>query len=75
LIASLHPLEPRHQFQIIFYNERPVAMSLARGDLVQMTLADERGKRLAEQFSAAFLPMAQRSICRRWSWHCGCVRM
>jgi hypothetical protein len=50
LIASLYALESRHQFQIIFYSEQPHAMHLVRGGSVQMTLADERGKRLAEQF-------------------------
>jgi len=50
LIASLYALESRHQFQIIFYNEHPLAMALFRGPAAQMAPADERTKRLAEQF-------------------------
>ena len=49
LIASLARLEDKHQFQIIFYNEKPERMSLAatRGGLV---LGAEATKRLAERY-------------------------
>ena len=50
LIASLRALESRHQFQIIFYNQQPLAMLLHRGAAAQMVFADERSKRLAEDF-------------------------
>jgi len=50
LAASLAPLAAVHQFQIVFYNERPELMSLARGQPPQMVFADDRGKHLAGQF-------------------------
>jgi hypothetical protein len=51
LIASLQQLEPRHQFQIMFYNEAPEMMPSFRGAHTAMTFADERGKRLAASFA------------------------
>src|SRR5262249_44604264 len=45
LLASLAGLERVHQFQIIFYNEKPRIMPPG-----QMNFADENGKRQAESF-------------------------
>ena len=45
LLASLGQLERVHQFQIIFYNEKPKMMSTS-----QMLFADENGLRQAESF-------------------------
>src|SRR5262245_30778674 len=45
LLASLAGLERVHQFQIIFYNEKPRVMPPG-----QMSFADENGKRQAESF-------------------------
>jgi hypothetical protein len=50
LIASLQSLGNVHQFQIIFYNERPHVMS-ARGDSSpQMYFGNDQGRRQAEEF-------------------------
>lgn len=50
LIASLQALDGRHQFQIIFYNERPQLMPSVHGGGPRMAFADEPGKRLAASF-------------------------
>jgi hypothetical protein len=50
LIGSLQQLRGTHQFQIIFYNETPEPMPLLRGGPPSLVMADERGKRQAEQF-------------------------
>ena len=50
LIASLESLQSVHQFQIIFYNEKPQVMNLFRGQPSQMVFADEQGKRQAQTF-------------------------
>jgi hypothetical protein len=48
LIASLNALESRHQFQIIFYSQRPDVLTIDRGGRTRMIAADERGKHIAE---------------------------
>jgi hypothetical protein len=50
LIASLQELDGRHQFQIIFYNDRPSLMPAVHGNAPRMAFADEPGKRLAASF-------------------------
>jgi hypothetical protein len=50
LIASLQALESSHQFQVIFYNDSPIIMTMGGSRSPQMVVANERGKRLAEQF-------------------------
>lgn len=50
LIASLQALDGRHQFQIIFYNERPQLMPAVHGTAPRMAFADEPGKRLAADY-------------------------
>src|SRR5262249_11575065 len=50
LIASLQGLDGRHQFQIIFYNERPQLMPAGHGNTPGMAVAEEPGKRLAASF-------------------------
>jgi len=50
LIASLQALDGRHQFQIIFYNERPQLMPAVHGNAPRMASADSPGKRLAADF-------------------------
>jgi hypothetical protein len=50
LIASLQDLQSTQQFQIIFYNETLELMPRPHRAATQLVLADERGKRQAEQF-------------------------
>jgi hypothetical protein len=50
LIASLQALDGRHQFQIIFYNDRPSLMPAVHGGGPRMAFAEEPGKRLAASF-------------------------
>ena len=49
LLASLAGLEETHQFQIIFYNERPWRFQ-PTGDPDRLLFATERNKTLAERF-------------------------
>jgi len=49
LLASLNSLEETHQFQIIFYNERPWKFN-PTGDPNRMLFATERNKKLAARF-------------------------
>jgi hypothetical protein len=51
LIASLHQLDSRHQFQIIFYNDQPQIMPAIHGNGQRMAFADDPGKRLAADFT------------------------
>ena len=51
LIASLDDLGSTHQFQIIFYNERPRVFN-PDGGTPQLVWGDEAGKQLARQFVA-----------------------
>jgi hypothetical protein len=50
LVKSLASLESVHQFQIIFYNEKPELMHLFRGQPATMVFADDRSKQLAARF-------------------------
>jgi len=50
LIASLHDLERTHQFQIIFYNERPRVFNPEASSSPGLVWGDELGKRSAERF-------------------------
>jgi hypothetical protein len=50
LLASLESLASVHQFQIIFYNERPHLMNLNPGQPPRLQYGDEQGKRLAAGF-------------------------
>lgn len=50
LIASLNALESRHQFQVVFYSQRPEAMPFDRGGRSRMVAADARSKLQAESF-------------------------
>jgi hypothetical protein len=50
LIASLQMLKAVHQFQIIFFNERPRLMNLVRDQAPQMVFGDDQGQRQAESF-------------------------
>lgn len=49
LLASLASLEQTHQFQIIFYNDRPAKFN-PTGDPDRLVFANERNKALAERF-------------------------
>ncbi len=49
LLASLQDLDRTHQFQIIFYNERPTIFKPNPGT-PQLVWGDERGKQLAKEF-------------------------
>ncbi len=49
LLASLKNLDSVHQFQIIFYNERPVVFNPS-GNRGQLTFATDRNKHRAERF-------------------------
>ena len=54
LVSSLEALGPTHQFQIIFYNERPsVFNAIGRGRLV---FATEQNKELARRFIGSITP-------------------
>jgi Mg-chelatase subunit ChlD len=50
LLASLAQLQRVHQFQIVFYNERPKVMQPPR-----MQFADENGLRAAESFVSSII--------------------
>jgi hypothetical protein len=50
LIASLQSLESVHQFQVIFYNDKPELMTLVAGQRPGLVFADERGKQLAANY-------------------------
>jgi hypothetical protein len=52
LLASLRQLDSIHQFQVVFYNEKPLLMNLIPGQQPQLVFGDTQGKRLAEQFIA-----------------------
>lgn len=49
LLASLDNLSDTHQFQIIFYNERPIVMSAGR-QYGGMLFADAQGKATAQKY-------------------------
>lgn len=49
LLASLEPLESTHQFQIIFYNERPVIFNPS-GMAGRLAFANDQNKQRAAQF-------------------------
>jgi len=49
LLASLASLEQTHQFQIIFYNDRPARFN-PTGDPNRLVFANERNKTLAQRF-------------------------
>lgn len=50
LIESISHLGNVHQFQIIFYNERPEVMNPFRGQSLQLFFGNERDKELAQRF-------------------------
>jgi hypothetical protein len=50
LIASLESLDKIHQFQIIFYNDKPHVMNVTPGQPPQLLFGDDQGKRLASTF-------------------------
>jgi hypothetical protein len=50
LLASLAKLDKVHQFQVIFYNDRPTLFDPYRSGRPGMFFADDKGKRLAEDF-------------------------
>jgi hypothetical protein len=50
LIASLQSLESIHQFQIIFYNERPAVLNPDYPQKPRLMFGTDRDKRLAENF-------------------------
>ena len=50
LIASLQDLESIHQFQIIFYNERPTVFNPFSPQPPRMLFGDSQTKRLAQNF-------------------------
>lgn len=50
LIASLESLQPQHQFQIVFYNERPTIFNPFPSAPPQMLFATAENKELAARF-------------------------
>ncbi len=50
LLTSLQDLRSTHQFQIIFYNERPFPFNPHHPQPPRMLFGDEQNKRLAERF-------------------------
>jgi hypothetical protein len=56
LIASLQSLGKVHQFQIIFYNERPHLLNAHGANGPQMLFGNEQDKRLAEDFIRGVTP-------------------
>ncbi len=50
LLASLEGLQDIHQFQIVFYNERPSVFNPNAPQPPRLLFADPQGKRLAERF-------------------------
>src|SRR5436190_10232541 len=55
LVASLESLDKVHQFQIIFYNQRPYVMQLDPGQPPGMEFANDAGKKRAESFIGSLL--------------------
>jgi hypothetical protein len=55
LIASLESLDKVHQFQIIFYNQKPSIMQLVPGQPPGMEFANDAGKNKAESFIGSIL--------------------
>jgi hypothetical protein len=55
LISSLESLDKIHQFQIIFYNQRPFVMQLDPGQPPGMEFANDAGKKRAESFIGSIL--------------------
>jgi len=55
LLASLEDLEGIHQFQIIFYNERPLIFNPAHPQPPRMLFGDAQTKRLAKNFVRAIV--------------------
>ncbi len=53
LIASLQSLEPHHQFQIVFYNDRPKIFNPFPGQDPRMLFATDENKILAKRFISA----------------------
>lgn len=54
LLKSLDNLGDTHQFQIIFYNERPTAMNIGR-QYGGMLFADAQGKQRAQKYIASIM--------------------
>jgi len=50
LLASLQSLDKIHQFQVIFYNDKPHVMNLNPGQPAQLVFGDDQGKKLAGNF-------------------------
>jgi hypothetical protein len=50
LLASLQSLDKIHQFQIIFYNDKPHVMNVNPSQPPQLMYGDDQGKRLAATF-------------------------
>lgn len=50
LIASLEQLRSVHQFQVIFYNQKPHLMTFAPSQQPVLLFADDNGKRQADSF-------------------------
>lgn len=50
LLSSLQSLDKIHQFQIIFYNDRPHVMNLQPAAPPQLLYGDDQGKKLAATF-------------------------
>ena len=50
LLASLADLESTHQFQIVFYADRPSILNLRNQATAQLLFADEATKRVAERW-------------------------
>ncbi len=55
LLASLQDLGPVHQFQIIFYNERPTILNPSRGAQARMLYGNESDKKIAQDFVRGIL--------------------
>jgi len=50
LLASLESLRGVHQFQVIFYNQKPHLMTFSRDQAPVLLFANDDGKRLADSF-------------------------
>jgi hypothetical protein len=50
LLSSLQSLDKVHQFQIIFYNDKPHVMNVNPSQPAQLMYGDDQGKRLAATF-------------------------
>ena len=55
LLASLQDLGPVHQFQIIFYNERPTVLNPQRSAQPRMLFGNEVDKKIAQDFVRGIL--------------------